>query len=354
MPTAIVHIGMHKTGSSSIQRALRAYDGDAFCYPRIGRKPSHNWLPTALSATGEHQAKALAQKTAKRLEDRPGAELRLELERIIAQASSKPVIISSEGIYCLPLETLDALKTFLDRNFSSYEIASYVRPPASFITSVFQQSVRSNHQTRFNVSNAYPRYRERFERFDQLFGRSRVKLWKYEPAMFPDGDIVRDFCSRLSLPAAFAGIRRANDAVPREIVKFCFILNRFAKARNVRPEQLRQAKRAMLEALRGLSAERFRISPDLLRPLLQARHDDIAWMEDRLSQSLEEDLGGSMDGDIATEADLLRPDPALVSKLRDMAGRKAPPGVSGATPDEVALLALALVKPALAATLASA
>ena len=60
-------------------------------------------------------------------------------------------------------------------------------------------------------------------------------------------------------------------------------------------------------------------------------------MEARLGQSLAEDLA-HRPGEVRDESDLLRPDPESVGKLVTILGERAPAGVTGATPEEVALL----------------
>ena len=61
-------------------------------------------------------------------------------------------------------------------------------------------------------------------------------------------------------------------------------------------------------------------------------------MEERLGASLEEHDTPHSHDDIVDEDDLLRPDPIVADKLRQMLGRRAPAGVSGKTPLEIATL----------------
>jgi nucleoid DNA-binding protein len=90
--------------------------------------------------------------------------------------------------------------------------------------------------------------------------------------------------------------------------------------------------------LAKLGDTKFRLSPELLRPVLADNRADIEWMEARLATSLDEQLGEHRLGDVREEWDLLRPDPEVIGRLRTMLGDAAPKGVKGETPEEVAQL----------------
>src|SRR5688500_14406154 len=96
--------------------------------------------------------------------------------------------------------------------------------------------------------------------------------------------------------------------------------------------------------MKSVGRTKLRFSPDIMRPVLERNRADITWMEQRLGQSLSEELGEHQPGDIRDEQDLLRPDPAAVGRLLQLLGGTAPKGVKGKTPEEVALLVHALSK----------
>src|SRR5690606_25954224 len=103
----------------------------------------------------------------------------------------------------------------------------------------------------------------------------------------------------------------------------------------------------LLNKLNGFGGGSFRLSPDLTRPILERERADIAWMEARLGETLQENLEDHRPGDVRSEADLLRPDPEIVARLRALLGKAVPAGVTGQTPEEVAMLvhAVRLLQP---------
>ena len=50
MKRCIIHIGMHKTGSTSIQRSLQGYRDDRFQYARLGKTANHSLAMYSLFA----------------------------------------------------------------------------------------------------------------------------------------------------------------------------------------------------------------------------------------------------------------------------------------------------------------
>jgi len=94
--------------------------------------------------------------------------------------------------------------------------------------------------------------------------------------------------------------------------------------------------------LANVQHDKYRLSPAIVRPVLEANRADIQWMEARLGQSLYEELGEYRRGDVRDEADLLQPDPEVVRKLLALLGDAAPAGIKGETPEEVAVLVHAL------------
>jgi hypothetical protein len=130
-----------------------------------------------------------------------------------------------------------------------------------------------------------------------------------------------------------------NEALPFQAVALLYTYGKFGRRHGW--ERMTGREGMKLGSLIG-EGSKFRFAPDLLRPILQRNRSDIAWMEARLGQSLDEELGQAQPGDVREEWDLLRPDPAVVERLLTLLGDAAPRGVKGETPEEVALLVHAL------------
>jgi hypothetical protein len=191
--------------------------------------------------------------------------------------------------------------------------------------------------THFEPEGLYPCYRSLFEKFDTVFGRENVHLWKYVPGSFPSGCVVEDFCTRLGLALPRERVVHVNSSISRDAVALLYTYRKLGRELGSLNMTGPQNKR-LVEALKDVGRKTFRISPEVVRPILQSNRADIQWMERRLGEPLHEELGEHQPGDVRDESDLLRPDPRVVAELRDMLGDAAPEGVSGETPEEVATL----------------
>lgn len=338
MSRCIVHVGMHKTGSTSIQQSLDGFEDDRFVYAALGADANHS-LPV-FSLFSDRAERHHLHRAA----GREGAALRAfnngilaDFERSIARAAGRTLVVSGEDIGVLrPLE-LERLRRFLEARFDDYRIVAYVRSPGGFIVSAFQQRVKGGALNKLSPELLYRNFRNAFGKLDEVFGRDRVDLWKFDPKAFPGGCAVRDFCSRIGIAFPEDRIVRMNESLSRHAVATLYAYRVLAESRGWPP--MRGPEAARIGAL--LPGERFRFSPEVLRPVLESNRADIEWMEERLGASLGEDFE-DRPGDVRAVDDLLAPDPEAVRMLLGLLGDAVPEGVTGATAEEVALLVHAL------------
>lgn len=207
MPTLYLHCGLHKTGTTSLQKALHdnrdwlARQG--VLYPETGLTDDpHAW---------GHHAAALALH-------HPGPGRRMwEALRAEADASgAERVVISSEALSDLPVPGLPALRPFrmIATCFTGWDIrmVCYLRPQAEMLASLYVQQVKAGGETRdicdFMVQAA-PKldYAGWLTGPAQVFGRAAILLRRYQPDRLHGGDTVSDFLHLLGLDPE-TGFRR--------------------------------------------------------------------------------------------------------------------------------------------------
>lgn len=327
MTKCVIHIGMHKTGTTSIQKSLAGFSDAAFCYAGLGRSSNHSVAMFSLFSTTperHHSNSEFATDPA-----RMKAYLKSvaeDLGQSIRTAGDRTLIVSGEDIGKLRAAELTRMRDRLQRDCEEIKIIGYVRPPRSFITSVFQQMVRSGGRPRFDLHDVRPRYQRRFEKFDRLFGREHVILKLFDRRSLSGGDVVEDFCSTLGLALPRDRVRNSNESWPKQAVCLMFQYNRYCDERGIRPMKSSESKR-ILALLPPLGEDKFNFAPALLEGLIADQQDDIAWMEARLGASFGEAAGTAQAGDIASEDDMLVPVPgaheALVAAARELGIRLA-------------------------------
>lgn len=357
MTACIIHIGMHKTGTSAIQSALSQLDDNRFRYARIGNSPNHSVPVYAI-----FNAAAGALKVTERYLAQHGFALdgylqdAMEaLDSELARAKGRTLVISGEDIARLTAEGALAMRKYFERSCDDINVVAYIRSPASYMTSAFQEMVRNGNVTRLDPARLYRSYRGSFAKFDEVFGRERVTLRKYDRSRLKGGDAVEDFVNVLGAPMPALQSTVTNESSPREVICTLFRYNRFCEAKGLTRAGGGHVQR-LLGELEFAGGTRFRFSPDLLRPILASQADDIAWMEGRLGESLAEDLPAPAATDIRHEDDLLAErmalKPAVLAALRqrdissDIAATRTFMEqlhylLSGLWPDEAAALATA-------------
>lgn len=331
MTKCVIHVGMPKTGTTSIQETLHNLDTERFVYARLCNFTGHGTPVFTLFAARPE----LHQSNSRRAHDAQAmrrfiARAGVDFDAALGEAQGRTLIISGEDILMLQQPELKAMRQRLNRKPEDITIAAYVRPPFSYMTSVFQERVRYGRLTAFVGEKLYHSYRNSFEKFDAVFGREHVQLWKFERSSLRGGDVVRDFCARIGLEIPESRIVRANEGSSREFVCLKFQYNRFCKANDFEPMTMPQVQ-SMAQWLKGLGQTKFRFASSTLRHVLAANRRDTAWMEERIGQSLDEVDGEEQASDIRGEDDLLQPVAGAdetIRKALDEAEAKAEDGTS--------------------------
>lgn len=348
MTACIIHIGMHKTGSSSIQNSLNGYNDDDFIYANINNDSNHSLAIYSLFSPDPathpiHKADARNGSSLKKYLDDVENGLRASID----STNGKTLIVSGEDIGVLPETSLLAIKEYFQKFFDEIMIVAYVRPPAGFITSAFQQRVKAGRMSGVDVFSEYRSYKNRFLKFDKVFGADNVQLWKFDPGEFNGGCVVQDFCYRLGINLHKEKIVRTNESLSRNSVSLLYIYNKFKEKLGY--DHLRAAAATTLtDLLAEPGDEKFRFSPDVIKPVLERNKLDIQWMENRLGESLYENLDTQRPNDVCDEASLLKISPGLVDKLYSLLGGNVPESLNGESAEDIAVLFHAFRKHSLA------
>jgi hypothetical protein len=316
---AVVHFGMPKTGTTSIQESLfRRLSDPRFYYVNLGRSNASIPIATAFKGNAAQfhfhvkagtAAGELAQLKADIVE-RLGAELR--------SAGERTAILSGEAIFGLKPPELRELCCVVARHrHGAVTAAGYVRRPKEFMESEFQQQVKSGHRA-FRVPKV-PRYRGRVGKFDTVFGRDNVRVWLFDPSTFAGGCVVQDFCSRLGARFRAQDVTRTNESLSRPALSLLFAYRKFGPGYGVGAAAI-QENRLLIRRIMTLPGIKARLHSSLVAPLLGARREDIEWMEARAGASLAEDLAAHDDGAIRSEADLLEFAPESLQWLAEQLG----------------------------------
>jgi hypothetical protein len=337
----IIHIGMHKTGSTSIQESLAGFEDESFFYARLEGSGNHS-LPIFSLFAPRPERHHLHRSAGRSSEDIRAYidNVWNQLDRSIAKARGRTLLISGEDISGLQEPALIKLRDCFRERFKQLTIVGYVRAPAGFIASSFQQRVKSGTIDFFDLMRMYRNYEETFGKFDRVFGRDNVRLYKFDPSDFPEGCAVQDFCRRIGIALPKRRIVRHNESLSRHAVAALYTYRKLGE--RLGPHPIGGQNGLALGTLIG-GSDKFRFSAAAVKPVLVGNRSDIAWIEARLGETLSEDLDEERPGSVRDEADLLTPDPWLANRLVELLRDR---GINATceTADDVALLVHALRK----------
>lgn len=284
----LLNVGMHKTGSSAIQQSLKSYDRDGVRYLPI-LHPNHSSLYATLFL--ENPESYPAHRKNSRTSDEVAAikdKFSKAFEKAIGNARRSGIttlISSGEDVSNLDEGSLIRLRDWADERFSEVALIGYVRAPASFMASALQQRVKGGLPVKMGA--LYPNYRERFEKFDNVFGSERVTLVKFDRSVLFEGDVVLDFAQR-----AGASLR-ADDVVSDNLSRSLETTAVLYAQRNLGRGWVRypgspRDNNQLVTALESLGDSRITLHPDRVRKILQMHADDIAWISERVGTSLDD------------------------------------------------------------------
>lgn len=340
--TCFVHIGMHKTGSSSIQASLTGMDDlGSHCYADICGVVNHGGAMINIFSRQPEKVHVNVKRglTSAQMQERRD-KFQAGLAHAVASHPEKDLVISGEGICYLAEEELLDFRNFLAESFTDIRVLGYVRSPKSFMESAFQQRVKGG-TARLEPGLFYPRYRDLFEKFDRVFGRDKVLLRKFDPATFPQGCVVQDFCRLIGIPILGSQVVRVNESLSREAISVLFAYRKFGPGYGIGPGVIGENNR-LVKALAGLAGGKLRFSEALVADTRRKHAQDLQWMEERLGASIDDYASTDAEG-VDSEADLLRIASENAGPLTELIEpARRPAGPTGNDPEAVARLVHAL------------
>jgi hypothetical protein len=276
MKTCHLHIGMHKTGSSSIQHYLdknrSKLKDSGFYYAEMGASNHSGPFLYAIRFEPDKDSELLfIDMTSEQLKDRVNL-YKKKLEDSLSQEYTD-IIFSAESITKLTKDELIAFKEYLLRFVDEIKIYCYIREPLSYITSAFQQVIKGTY-IQIDHASIYPNYKEKLEKFETVFGNLEYHL--FSKSSLTNGNVVNDFCNWLKIP--FLGNQDTNLSLSALAVKF---LVRFQYART--KLMFSQQSVEMLEyVLSTLPYEKLILPTYSMKEELNDNLTDFQWISNEL------------------------------------------------------------------------
>ncbi|MCC4270458.1 hypothetical protein LL254_07020 [Marinobacter nauticus] len=304
---AVIHVGMHKTGSSSIQSTLHNLGqdlGSGFGYLKLNSPNHSGFFMTILSKKPEeyhaHKLNCRSKEEVINIQARYEAQL----DEALSSFKMGKVIISAEDLSApsVTTEMLEYLRERISQYCRKIRIIGYVRPPLGYMQSAFQQRLKGAVVKKLELRYLWPHYRARFESLDQVFGPDSVELVAFKPKDLFRGDVVYDFARRVGITLNESDVVRTNESLSLEASSVLFALRYFED--EVRYPGFTEDNNKLIDAISNIGEKKLRFSPESTRSILSDRNDDLEWMNKRLGESVEDE--STSDGfTIGSENELL-------------------------------------------------
>lgn len=307
---AFIHVGMHKTGTTSIQESLtEAKPGSVIYYPVSGNHggqlgtmfEDEPWRlrTNVLRKLKSHEANDLRQRFRKKFNN--------VLRKSRASRDISGIVFSSEMLsqpkrFAEP--ALTRMRDALLQHCDHISLIGYVRSPRSFASSLFQQVLRMGGPAEFTPERLWPNYQDRFERMDRVFGRDDVHLKKFDRTTLRYGDVTRDFAEEVGWKISENEVKRSNESIGLEAVALLYALRRAGYAQGGSILKNTTLSTWIGDYLAPLSSTAFRLSSAAFDPVIKKEQRDLRWMERRLGERLDEPEEDSL-GAVQSESELL-------------------------------------------------
>lgn len=295
-PKCILHAGMPKTGTTSIQQYLydNADSSDHFVYVcQYGIDSAFNLMHWVHSRPTTYVEYTIGNLIPEKL-----AEYKAITEDYIAQKinnaleNNKILLFSWEG--CFNYFSKDELRLFRNRLESrgfAVEVIIYVRNWKDIIQSGFQQRIKGLRLDSFIPVPPHLNQglKNRIVPIEEVFGPQAVRVFKYDTGLFENGDVVGHFCQQTELPFKATRDYRQNDSLRLPAIKFLYAYNRYGPMRGYGPAI--KNNYLLIGALAALEGPPLRLHSSLLDSMTELIEQERPWLEQKMGGvSMEEDV----------------------------------------------------------------
>lgn len=277
---AIFHIGMHKTGTTSIQRNLKGYTDKNYMYPNLVNGPNHSAaLRTAFRLKGQPNPYNLF-KTNPNEEALPSEEKAIELitQELIseiekAKKRKKNLIFSGEDLSRISQRSFDKFIKFFDKYIDEFIFVIYIREPKSWMKSAFMQRLKTGALDGMLYQS--PSYFD-LEKFINADCNKKIIFREFSRNKLFKGDAVADFFNIFKLKQPNPIIQE-NISPNLELAKCRYFLTN--NITHSRLPKIKSAFQKFSTFLNELELDEADVDKEAFAPFCSLCKQDIAWAE---------------------------------------------------------------------------
>lgn len=297
----ILHIGLPKTGTTTIQNVLHAnreslLEQEGVLYPSLAPNLTTPLCTIFLDNPRKHIANKMADLTAEEVAGRREDYLD-SLDDEISSREWDTLLLSAEGVSNLSASELAKLREWGERYSSKWTVLVCVRHPVDYVRSVIQQLMKGGDTLQQLYEKLpMPNYRGKISNAISVFGRENVRVFDFNATTESGDGIVGTFATQAGLTAATRDLLtsravRDNESLSSEAVRVLDALNR---QRPMFDGNVRAPRRpnpgqelAYVSRIRG---RKFDVPNPVKEDIRRRGREDIAWLNETFGLDLYRDV----------------------------------------------------------------
>lgn len=222
MKEVILHVGMHKTGTSSIQASLASYDDGTTVYAQL-EVPNHSIPITTVFADDPESYHIWKSQGASPDLVRQRKNLySYLLNRHLRDSTRERLIISAEDIGNLTYDEQRRLIDYFRSRDLDLKVICLTRDPRSLMSSLVQQHIRGGIAPLGEFRLDYRAYLKCF--YDNL-PHDRIIVRDFEAMTGAHGDVVRAFSILARIRPEHSAATRENESLSADAARLVFRFN---------------------------------------------------------------------------------------------------------------------------------
>lgn len=324
--TCHIHIGINKTGSTSIQNTLFANRkvllNSDINYLALGENHSIVFRTLFNDAPENFYANRRKNLLTREMALDHNRILKSKLIKELENNSSSDMVISGEGLSNIKHSHVKEIKAFLSHYFDKFVIYAYVRHPYSFLSSAAQQRLKLGKTLEYLQANPpVPEYRLRLLKYIEEYGKENVRLREFTPSAFLDNDVVLDFLNWCFPNRNFLShikLIRANESLSHEAATILSIINNQDLRYDASNHDLRVSLIKWLVRIKN-GTGKFKFTGFDVDAWIKSIKDDVLWLAEITNGAIAFDLEEI--AKIARENNPMKPiDDGILSSVASLIG----------------------------------
>jgi hypothetical protein len=283
--TAYLHLGLPKTGTTTIQWALyrsrEAMLTAGFLYPDASVNHS---MPLKAMFSADQRVAAMGWMRGGvkgQTREAIAADARAKFGAALATPGWTRLVLSAEGVSTLSAEGLRDVRDWLREHCDEVIVIVCLRQPYDWRLSVIQQHLKSGATiaNEIKMFGAPGTLRQTVDRMRQAFGAENLRFLVFEEMLAHKGKLPGAFAEAIGLPPEVIKLSKGRHLNPSMSLRACLVLDRLNQKvplfvdGKVNPWRSRRVE----QMLRKLKGPRFNLPPAQAEQLRAAVEDDMAF-----------------------------------------------------------------------------